>query len=136
MTTADKILKLIETVEPADIAKLDEIDARIWCYLNGHKFAFTKWDRVFIIDENQCEIEKLNGLCTLGYTRSRDALKAIRPEGYFSIIRQHTEYTEVNSMLGVVGKGYGLFCTKPLPTEELAELHAIIQAVTYARGEK
>jgi hypothetical protein len=33
MTAAETILKIIENVDPADTAKLDEIDARVWCWL-------------------------------------------------------------------------------------------------------
>ena len=33
MTPAEKILKMIEAVDPEDSDTLDEIDARFWCYL-------------------------------------------------------------------------------------------------------
>jgi hypothetical protein len=35
MTEAGTILKMIETADPADTAKPDEIDARVWCYLSS-----------------------------------------------------------------------------------------------------
>jgi hypothetical protein len=38
MTDAETILKMIETVDPTDTAKLDEIDARVWCWLKGHEY--------------------------------------------------------------------------------------------------
>jgi hypothetical protein len=38
MTEAETILKLIESVDPKDTAKLDEIDARVWCYLHYERF--------------------------------------------------------------------------------------------------
>lgn len=129
------LLNMIENVSPDDTAKLDEIDARVWCWLSDYRFAGTRHDRVFVLDENQCEIEKLNGVCTLKYTRSRDALKAIRPEGWCFIG-------------GMVGKYADMTATKllpetpeftahqyDLPTEELAELHVIIQVIEYERGE-
>ena len=125
------LLKMIETVDPSNAAKLDEIDARVWCFLKGYKFAAAKHDRVFVLDENQCEIEKLNGLCTLKYTRSRDALKTIRPEGWTYTAVQNRKETEGNDGWRVA---LGTACGTPfLPTEELAELHASIQAIEYER---
>ena len=65
------------------------------------------------------------------YSRSRDALKAIRPTGY-SISGAHQTHA---------GKFKG-FCLSPgkiykpgpdLPTEELAELYAIIEAIEYEK---
>jgi hypothetical protein len=72
------------------------------------------------------------------YTRSRDALKAIRPEGF--IFRSHLIMEDDDGDLiycyaferrndfALVGR------TPTLPTEELAELHAIIQAIEYKRA--
>ena len=38
MTEAETILKMIETVDPADTTKLDEIDARVWCSVASYDF--------------------------------------------------------------------------------------------------
>jgi hypothetical protein len=109
--TAD-ILKMIETVSSDDTAKLDEIDKAVFYYC-GCSFA---------------SIQK--------YTRSRDALKAIRPNG-----------SSLSLCIGIDGRTKYQYwhATKDnpnpypyeasdLPTEELAELHAIIQAIEYERN--
>lgn len=52
MTTAQEILKLIESVDPADTAKLDEIDARVVCYVNEWKYS-----QLHLDDYRQSKIE-------------------------------------------------------------------------------
>lgn len=144
---ADEILRMIEAVDPADSAKLDEIDARVFCFLptpNG--LPPMKFVRMF--GDGYCFSaipaggrEAPYALPNPRYTRSRDALKAIRPEGWIMGI-----------CFKIQANGYcaGLYRlsaendiaeehSEPLPTEELAELHAILQAIEYermtARGE-
>jgi hypothetical protein len=133
-TDAQKILDMIEKVDPADTQKLDEIDARVWCYMRG--FVFEHADSNFV---------KANGqLPHLGfskYTRSRDALKSIRKHLQFDGVTRDnrfdkscghfTAYFTVyiqdnNEELSKALHGHGF-------TEELAELHAIIQAIEYER---
>lgn len=153
MREVETILKMIETVDPADTAKLDEIDARVWCYLEGATFGKTaqhggqvwclkdgpgfpdggKWYDMdhHYIDKDAWDHGRVNH----HFTRSRDALKAIRSEGWI-----------VGICLKIKPKGYcaGLYKIsgktdiaieqlESLPTEELAELHAIIQAIEYDR---
>lgn len=132
MTEAETILKLIETVDPSDRAKLDEIDARVWCYLQRIDFGVygrmnnTKDNHQFTIDNIQ--------QYSPHYARNRDSLKAIRPNGW---------------VLGSSGFNniYNVFTVTLIPPEksfrvdgsvigyheELAELHAIIQAIDYER---
>ena len=140
MTPAAKILKMIETVDPEDAEALDEIDARVFCWEDRKNYE----DVVFI--QKQYDLPNESGLVAIddwsfdepirvvvpGYTRSRDALKAIRPEGWcFRLINSgntewlcmYAQYLEPNK------------CAKWCPTEELAELHAIIQAIEYERGD-
>lgn len=109
--SAAEILKMIETVDPADTAKLDEIDARVLEYINANGIIH-RWSS------------------RLKYTRSRDALKAIRPEGwtYSCGFVGHARLCSV--------KRGAAFHAEKLPSEELAELHAIIQAIEYERGIK
>lgn len=110
------ILKMIEGVSPDDTATLDEIDARFWCFLNGSVFkAFEgNWIRF-------CDGFKTN-ITPLRYTRSRDALKSIRPDGCLIKISIAGESTATLTL------GKSFICkAKNMPTEELAELHAIIQ---------
>lgn len=131
--TAQKILELIESVDPSDVAALDEIDARVWCFVNGHVFRGMSHLNHFIYSE-ECYyyyVPEDNG--TTNYTRSRDALKAIRPEGW--------HYSNHHESSG--GHEWNLFKPKDeswpqtrrvvLPTEELAELHTIISAIEYER---
>jgi hypothetical protein len=114
-----KILEMIETVDPSDTAKLDEIDKLVFEYIKGAgepenmtDFDRAMWDCRFLMNN---------------YTRSRDALKAIRPKGWFpSIIKNPS-----GSFYG--DDSNGDFPSPALPTEELAELHAIIQAIEYER---
>jgi hypothetical protein len=42
MTEAQIILKMIESVDPADTVKLDEIDARVEEYVSGRRAIFSK----------------------------------------------------------------------------------------------
>jgi hypothetical protein len=125
----NELLNLIENVDPSDKGAMDEIDARVWCWLNGYKFAAAKHDRIFVIDEYQCEIEKLNGLCTLKYTRSRDALKSIRPDGWWPI----KLFKDGHVFRFELTDGSRIASSAWLETEELAELHAIIQAISFER---
>ena len=142
--TAQEILKLIEEVDPADTAKLDEIDARVVCYLN------TTYDQRFVRLMNRCGMygdgfaftyKYKNGeqgsashnIC-VHYTRSRDALKAIRPEGYYPFQYSFHPITADSFWfcIGGVGNRPKIYSEK-CATEELAELHAIIQAVNHDR---
>ena len=38
MTKAEIMLKLIEDADPADKARLGEIDSRVWCWMNGYDY--------------------------------------------------------------------------------------------------
>ena len=79
-SVAETTLKLIETVDAGDTAKLDEIDARVWCWINGAIF-----ERAFRNNiDSLCVKNTLTNVAAAipEYTRSRDALKAIRPQGY------------------------------------------------------
>lgn len=58
MTDHEIILKMIETVDPDDSVKLDEIDLAVYKYIGELHMMLPK------------------------VTRSRDALKAIRPDGW------------------------------------------------------
>lgn len=120
MTEAQKILKLIETVDPADTEKLDEIDDDVFWFLTN------------ITGQTANPMQ---------YTRSRDALKAIRPKGGLPIIigdvtgSWKTEFI-IPDHDDYIDNCYQQFASPLLPTEELAELHAILQAVEYERTTK
>lgn len=122
---AKDILKLIEEVDLSDTAKLDEIDARVWCFVKKRAFPGLK-----LLNYENDLYEQMGGrrIRTPKYTRSRDALKKIRPEGWwFQLIPCASGNWMCDSMHDIH--------VEPRPTEELAELHAIIQAIAYERGD-
>ncbi|MCK5616805.1 hypothetical protein KAR91_83865 [Candidatus Pacearchaeota archaeon] len=132
MTKATELLKMIETVDPADTAKMDEIDSRVWCYLKQYATVelssgevMDAW-RHYILEDNIPQ-----------YTRSRDALKAIRPDGcwFHEIKYWHGQLSYQCQYYIYVDKRYEKKLTPNLPTEELAELHAIIQAIEWERSQ-
>jgi len=121
---AEAILKMIEQVDPSDTAKLDEIDLEVSLFLKPER------------DQNHIR-KKIKWYIPSGkYTRSRDALKAIRPEGWEISIEEGQNCWDCSYYWA--GEGVKLCRGVSLPTEELAELHAIIQAIAHERtqGEK
>lgn len=134
------ILKTIEEVSLDDTTKLDDIDARVWCFLS-------ELDHEEALSSHVIYKKLVSGGGIEKYTRSRDALKGIRPKDFFPLGVGKTCYGE--SAIGETANGFiysiykpdpfsqkGFFKSKYLPTEELAELHAVIQAIAYTRGER
>lgn len=138
MTEAAKIKSLIESVDPNDTAILDEIDARVWCFIKDYQFNYLehytyqgKNVRRFRYDDNGTfgvSVSKIK------YTRSRDALKAIRPDGWIFDIWHEKHHKEVSCV--ATRSLSGDFESLLLETEELAELYAIIQAIEFERSQK
>ena len=141
-----ELLKMIETVDPSDTAKLDEIDARVHEYLGfqwhgdgvsvEHKLWAGHWGFDSVKEPSLCNCETQKDFAPepKEYTRSRDALKAIRPDGFIFYICPAKTVTNKWVFTCNVIPDDCLFDCKYLPTEELAELHAIIQAIAYERG--
>jgi len=118
---------------------LNEIDARTVCFEEGNTYigmcsSTNKGITRFMMKVGRhTVVVPLTG--KFKYTRSRDALKDIRPEGW----------TPTKLMGNVINKlwSFGLYhwpsntstVQTSLPTEELAELHAIIQAIDYERSQ-
>ncbi len=132
-----EILRMIEEVDLNDTAKLDEIDARVWCYLYRPDKEFCGVDKYHFRykgeDQYEVSISYQDTPTLKQFTRSRDALKAIRPEGWwFSITPNDFDKFDV---VGFRQKEIMVNATRTrfFPTEELAELHAIIQAIAYER---
>lgn len=131
------ILRMIEAMKPDDTAALDEIDARVWCYLNGYLYLRKQLDyHVYSFgDDLECFLYQSRDR---EYTRSRDALKAVRPEGWRLEIQHVRSLSKAgttkwySSLISPCGD-YEVNCG-PMLTEELAELHAIIQAIAYERS--
>ncbi len=131
--THTKILELIENVDVNDSAALDEIDARVWCYKENIPYLSHSYNDMGVWIENEEGKEcYVKNYLTINYTRSRDALKAIRP-------------SDPKNFFVTIGQDY---CTSwqcdiewnesefqaVASTEELAELSAIIQAIAHERS--
>lgn len=149
MTEAQTILKMIENVDPADTQTLDEIDARVWFFNNDatfvsanafkgcvfgytgrHNFPEPEYSETF-------EIGGQSGFTAPQYTRSRDALKSIRPDGWcFSVIATNPTFRHCISTQIKKDGSFEDCCQSPrLLTEELAELHAIIKVIEWERSQ-
>jgi len=139
-----EILKLIETVDPADAAKMDRLDAQVFCYVYGHRYEALPTNYKDTHNFTYYPAHDLDAIApytgTIGieagpYSRSRDALKSIRPEGWiFTISNFDSEHTWFQS--DGHKDVYGEILTPPVKTEELAELHAIISAIEHERTQK
>jgi len=132
MTPATEILKLIENVQPDDVAMLDEIDARVCFFLFLEHIRNIGDERDFSSHEHYESWRKSrerNGDHIIQYTRSRDALKAIRPKEWRFSFTQHKNKwqaiaTDLRTYVG----------SPELDTEELAELFVVIMTIDYERN--
>jgi len=140
MTPAEKILKMIEAVDPVDSDTLDEIDARfhgIKCGGEFIEFGIGNYKNPSAIYKDIAHKGAENFVTERDripkVTRSRDALKAERSEGYnyscgYEWSSENGEFAFKFRTAGMWKSGganvrvkiYGL-------TEELAELHTIVQ---------
>lgn len=140
MTEAQKILEMIEAADPADTAMMDEIDARAWCWLKGIEY-FGYGFQTGDLGEPEMYLLDHNHKYPMRVTTSRDALKSIRPEGWIICYMNQDWYVDGSytytriGMKKLMSRGIGVQ-SKALETEELAELHAIIQAIEYERTTK
>ncbi len=130
MTDAKTILEMIENVDPADEFKLNEIDARAFCLIENETFIeMLEGGEGYRTPRGEFDMDPFSGW--VSYTRSRDALKVIRPEccGFRIGNDADTEWFKCEMIVGYKDPlivGYG-------DTEELAELHAIIKAIEFER---
>lgn len=132
--TSTEILKMIESVDPSDTSTLNEIDRLVWEWLTGktaHGYFKEGWFE-HLANGTRRKVPE--------YTRSRDALKAIRPEGWRLYVNQSADFKSNGSRLWSAALEYDkpnlTHRSKYHATEELAELHAIIQAIDYNRKER
>ncbi len=120
--TLPTILKMIETVEPGDDVALHNIDTAVWLYL------YLKPGMPVAIPAHP------------KYTRSRDALKQIRPEGWcFRQVYIHYGMSYTIAQIALpMGENTFLQMEAKLSgeKEELSELHAILQAIEHDRTNK
>jgi hypothetical protein len=137
---AKTILKMIETVDPADTAKLNEIDARVWCWVHGDDFVEirtaqcgTPEVRYYGDSVRGREITSDALFAIPNYRGSRNMLKVIRPLGHTIRVEGCNDkrcgdfVAELYN--NTVDWSPDWIASPRLPTEELAELHAIIQAI-------
>lgn len=121
MTDAHKILDMLLSVDIADEVALNEIDIQVWEYINRAAFPELWFGEYRIGPSRSC-------------TRSRDALKAIRPAGWqwYLVSRDDSGAVRFGGARDAIGTGQ--VESPSLPTEELAELYAIVQALAYERS--
>lgn len=136
---------MIEEVDPADTAKLDEIDARAWCWINKEWYSLPvvrNWVRNNSMSNSDFITSRYAASIIPKYTRSGDVLKANRPSQnkWGFLLANHCGKSTCNmwtheriapDFIDPIKN----IESRDLPTEELAELHAIIQAIAYDRGE-
>lgn len=119
MTEAQKILSLIESVDPNNDVLTNQINVAVQLYL----------DQIETLAKHGWWVMK----GSKSYTESRDILKAIRPDGWDFEWRN---YGKINNELLV---RYAAICPEKhfvspkMTSEELAELHVIIQSIAYER---
>jgi hypothetical protein len=141
---AETILKMIEMADQADMAALDRIDGRVWCWFSDCEYiGHDKVDQYNYMAKPKMGdgagfYKSVNERTR--YTRSRDALKVIRPDGWFMngyyalACGSCAADSNYQFVIERVAKGTGIRMISPkLATEELAELHAYIQAIAYER---
>lgn len=105
---AKAIIAQIESTHPDDTAGLDNIDQQVAQFL---------------------------GVASASYTRSRDALKTIRPPKFWLKIENWPHgRTQVFGCFVLESGKVIAFQSGCGTTEELAELHAIIQGIAYTQG--
>ena len=112
----ETILKMIEAIDPEDRWKLRILDDHVYRFRTGFNRGAETPDTC--------------------YSTNRNELKAIRPERYIFNISARAKYRKVigaSACYTNLRKPNVCFVTPILPTEELAELHAIIQAIEYER---
>lgn len=170
MKDYELILNMIEEADPADTEKLDEIDARVWCYIGEYPWSahgrmefisfceqpikfihpddreyyegsrkgahFKRWIRKYWwkIEKTPEEAEELElvedwVIPSDRFTRSRDILKRKRPPAWSNV----TVSIYQGSASAYISNGMIKREIDNIKTEELAELHAIIQAIAWER---
>lgn len=138
IVTHEQLLSMIEQVAASDEKELQRINNMFWCWYNTYEYEEGHTDSVYGSwwgyrkspnGHMQTWPNSYGGFIHVpDYTTSRDALKTLRPEGWiFNILN--------------IGSTNGANCEAHYPdmiidtpnvaTEELAELHGIIQVSVY-----
>lgn len=136
----EQILKMIRTYDPENRLGMKEINARVYAFLNlqgDFQVSFSDGGSVYYRHNswpNDASTVLLHLFDSFNYTTSRDKLKEIRPDGWRFEIYPDTEEGWTCYMTSVRKDKENQFSAYYLPTEELAELYAIIQAIDFERG--
>jgi hypothetical protein len=136
--SAAAILRLIERADLADKTKLNEIGARVWCFIRCEEFGFWEFRSDYWEMHTKSGVDvDLNLEDIRRFTCSRDTLKDIRPTGWAFYLDNFGQidgvpFFEFECSRGVQPEGRRIR-SAACATEELAELHAIIQAIEYER---
>lgn len=153
MIKAKTILDMIEQFPAKEMASFEvwqrhlEINARVYFYMNQNEH------RYYGTVDNYCTGVAITfnggskGLAARhrDYCSSRDALKSIRPQGWsLSLTPNVCVFTKDGDVVEVLKSDdrgdVSIFRTVRskwnLPTEELSELHAVIQAIEHERALK
>jgi len=146
MKVHEAILSMIEEVNPDDTTTLDKINILTLGYIAGADVHIIEIDydgSVYAMNalREEVDLHRSYNKNEIDFTRSRDALKAIRPEGWYL---DHAGISYAQGGFSCTlwrGKDKELIYSDPflnpkkVGTEELAELHAIIQAIAYERSQ-
>jgi len=156
-TQANKILEMIEGLHQAlqvDAGARRQLNKEVALYLGWYYYtpsqAKEKFKRTYkrgawihpddCRDGNPqfCQIHGTEVHSNIpDFTSSRDALKSVRPKGW-----NFRTYRYFDGKISYFHCGmdkntpFSSICANSLPTEELAELHAIIQAIQWERDNK
>lgn len=133
---AKEILHLIENADINDRDDLNYIDAQAGFYVK-HSGVMQDLLEYYLKDGKTYDDAVTHAIkfkYAPEYTRSRDALKAIRPKGKISWVF-FNDYPEGSRARAEIfhDNGDNPIQTDWMPTEELAELHAIIRAIEFER---
>lgn len=128
MTEAKKILKMIESVDPNDTETLDKIDFFVLQYYLFNSVSETAAKGTSFFEGKDVP------LIVPQYTRSRDTLKSIRPDGWTMGIMPE-KLQRKGECIAIAYGHLKEFKSIISATEELAELHAIIQSLEWERSQ-
>lgn len=142
---AQKILDMIEAVDPEDTDKLDEIDARVCAWLHHEPYFSHRvsdgWNQYGIPINarlfTKSPSEQPNGFSMVApYTRSLNVIKANQPEGYAIYCAGEDPSWKADLIRTKAEGSVDCFSVRDMPTEELARLYVVIDAIAHERGQK
>lgn len=150
---AQKILDLITSVDPDDAGAMDEIDARMWCFINNktlhritHGASQSKRRSLcvhtcFEVVGNYSDINKTkrkNDMKTAKkssaqYTRSLDAIKVVEDAELEDFCAVVTRATDKRYKALIWFNKQEFHAPVSIKTEQLARLYAVVMAIDWKR---